>query len=182
MRKFFSLTTVASGAAVGMIVAGVLAIVGGIYDHKVVRDQLAAQRITFPEQGKALPANLEQYAGQRVDTAAEAKAYADDFIALHLKEIGGGKSYSEVSAAFLSDPTNEKLAQTRQTLFMGETLRGLLLQAWGWGTIGTIATIAGIALIGIGALLLAVPLLAALAARRERVGHASPAVRPSSAA
>jgi hypothetical protein len=165
-----------------MIVAGVLVIVGGIYDHKVVHDQLAAQRITFPERGKELPAALDEFAGRQVDTAAEAKAYADDFIALHLKEIGGGQSYSQVSAQFLQDPTNEKLAQTRQTLFMGETLRGLLLQAWGWGTIGAIATIAGIALIGIGALLLAVPQLAALAARRERVGHASPAVHPSSAA
>jgi hypothetical protein len=181
MRKLFSLTTVASGAAVGMIVAGVLAVIGGAYDHKVVHDQLAPQKIFFPQKGKELPASLNQYAGQQVDTAGEAKAYADKFIALHLSEIGGGKTYSQVSAAFLQDPTNEKLAQTRQTLFMGETLRGLLLQAWGWGTIGTIATIAGIALIGIGGLLLAIPLLAALGARRRATAPESSTVRATPA-
>jgi hypothetical protein len=175
MRKFFNLTTVASGAAAGMIIAGVLALIGGGYANNVVHDQLSPQKISFPAKGEALPANLNQYAGQQVDTAGEAKAYANDFIGLHLKAIGGGKTYSQVSAAFLKDPTNEKLAQQRQTLFMGETLRGLLLSAWGWGTIASIATIAGFVLIGIGGLLLAVPVLAAVGARR-RVSVASPRV------
>ena len=166
MRKLFNLTTVASGAALGMIVAGVLALVGGGYANNVVHDQLSPQKIFFPAKGKQLPASLNQYAGQRVDTAKEAKAYANDFIGLHLKGIGAGKTYSQVSAAFLADPTNQKLAQQRQTLFMGETLRGLLLSAWGWGTIASIATLAGIVLIGIGFLLLAIPLLALVAARR----------------
>jgi hypothetical protein len=167
MRKLFSLTTVASGAAIGMIVAGVLALIGGVYDQKVVRDQLRPQQIYFPAKGEALPPKLDQFAGQQVDTAKEAKAFANDYIALHLREAAGGKTYSQVSAAWLKDPTNAKLAQQRQTLFMGETLRGMLLNAWGWGTIGTIATIAGIALVGIGGLLLAIPLLAAYAARRR---------------
>ena len=180
MRKLFNLTTVASGAAIGMIVAGILALIGGAYDHKVVHDQLAPQKIFFPQKGKELPANLNQYAGQQVDTAAEAKVYADDFIALHLKEIGAGKTYSEVSAAYLKDPSNEKLAQQRQSLFMGETLRGLLLGAWGWGTIATIATIAGIALIGIGGILLAIPLLAFVADRR-RVSAGAIAAEPTPA-
>ena len=92
MRKLFSLTTVASGAAIGMIVAGVFALIGGAYDQKVVRDQLRPQQIYFPAQGKALPPDLNQYAGQQVDTAKEAKAYANDYIGLHpnlapLKEI-----------------------------------------------------------------------------------------------
>jgi hypothetical protein len=181
MRRFFTLTTVASGAALGMIVAGVLALIGGAYDHKVVRDQLRPQQISFPEKGKELPASLNEFAGERVDTASEAKAYADDFIALHLKGVAGGKTYSQVSAAFLEDPTNEKLAQQRQTLFMGETLRGLLLQAWGWGTIGTIATIAGIALIALGGLLLLIPLLAAYTARQGRTSESVRAAEPTAA-
>jgi hypothetical protein len=167
MRKLFSLTTVASGAAVGMIVAGILAIIGGAYDKKVVRDQLRPQKIFFPEKGPQLPKNLEKYAGEQVDTAPEAKAFADDYIGLHLKGIGKGKSYSEVSGEFLKDPNNQQLAEQRQTLFMGETLRGMLLNAWGWGTIGTIATIAGILLVIIGVLLLLIPVLALLAARRQ---------------
>ena len=92
MRKLFNLNTVASGAAIGLIVAGILALVGGAYDQKVVRDQLRPQQIYFPAKGQALPANLNQYAGQQVDTAKEAKAYADKYIAVHLKEIGGGKT------------------------------------------------------------------------------------------
>jgi hypothetical protein len=167
MRKLFNLTTVASGAAIGMIIAGVLALIGGGYARSVVHDQLSPQKIYFPAKGPALPATLNQYAGQQVDTAGEAKAYANDFIALHLKEVANGQTYSQVSAQFLKDPTNAKLAQQRQTLFMGETLRGLLLGAWGWGTVGMIATIAGITLIGIGVLLLAIPVLAAVTARRR---------------
>jgi hypothetical protein len=178
MRKLFNLTTVASGAAVGMIIAGILAIIGGAYAKDVVHDQLSPQKIYFPQKGKELPANLNQFAGQQVDTAKEAKAYANDFIGLHLKAIGGGKTYSQVSAAFLQDPTNQKLAQQRQSLFMGETLRGMLLQAWGWGTVGMIATIAGIALIGIGGLLLAIPLVAAVTARRREPAKAA---RPAEA-
>jgi hypothetical protein len=181
MRKLFNLKTVAAGAATGMIVAGVLALVGGAYDQKVVHDQLAPQKIFFPAQGKELPATLNKYAGQQVDTAKEAKAYADDFIALHLQGIGGGKTYSEVSSAFLADPTNAKLAETRQSLFMGETLRGMLLQAWGWGTIGTIATLAGVLLIVMGGLLLAVPLIATVAERRRVGVRSAQATTPTTA-
>jgi hypothetical protein len=180
MRKLFNLTTVASGAALGMIIAGVLALIGGGYANNVVHDQLSPQKIYFPAKGKALPANLNQFAGQQVDTAKEAKAYANDFIGLHLKAIGGGKTYSQVSAAFLQDPTNQKLAQQRQTLFMGETLRGLLLSAWGWGTIATIATIAGFVLIGLGSLLLAIPMLAAVEGRR-RITVTAPRATPTTA-
>jgi len=168
MRKFFNLTTVASGIALGMIIAGALALIGGSYARDVVHDQLTPQQIYFPPKGEELPANLNQYAGQQVDTPAEAKAYANDFIGLHLEGIAGGKSYAEVSAASMANPDNQELAAQKQSLFMGETLRGTLLSAWGWGTVGTIATIAGFVLIGIGAILLIVPLTAALTATRRR--------------
>jgi hypothetical protein len=168
MRKFFTLTTVASGIALGMIIAGALALVGGSYAKDVVHDQLVPQQIFFPQKGEELPANLNQYAGQQVDTAGEAKAYANDYIGLHLEGIAGGKSYSEVSAASMADPDNEELAGQKQTMFMGETLRGTLLSAWGWGTVGTIAYIAGFLLIGIGAVLLIVPVLTAVTARKRR--------------
>jgi hypothetical protein len=97
---------------------------------------------------------------------------------MHLEGIAGGKSYAEVSAAFMADQKNEELGAQRQSLFMGETLRGMLLSAWGWGTVGTIATIAGIILIGMGAILLSIPLLAAFADRRRT----APATRTSTVA
>ena len=167
MRKFFNLTTVASGIALGMIVAGALALVGGSYAKDVVHDQLVPQQIFFPQKGEQLPANLNQYAGQQVDTAGEAKAYANDYIGLHLEGIADGKSYAEVSAASMAEPDNQELAGQKQSLFMGETLRGTLLSAWGWGTVGTIAYIAGFVLIAIGAILLIVPLSVALAVRKR---------------
>src|SRR5829696_8920091 len=172
MRKFFNLTTVASGIALGMLIAGALALVGGSYAKDVVHDQLVPQKIFFPPKGEELPANLNQYAGQQVDTAGEAKAYANDFIGLHLEGVADGNSYAEVSAASMADPENQELAGQKQTLFMGETLRGTLLSAWGWGTVGTIAYIAGFVLIGIGAVLLVVPVATALTAGKRRESEA----------
>ena len=137
MRKLFTLTTVASGIAIGLLIAGALALVGGSYAKDVVHDQLVPQQIFFPDKGEELPANLNQYAGQQVDTAAEAKAYANDYIGLHLEGIADGQSYAQVSAASMADPDNQELAAQKQSLFMGETLRGTLLSAWGWGTVGS---------------------------------------------
>jgi hypothetical protein len=176
MRKLFNLTSVATGIAIGMIAVGILAVVGGAYAHKVVHDQLVPQKIYFTDNAKELPGNLKQYAGEQVDTAKEAKVFAQDYIGMHLQGVAKGQTYSEVSGQFMKDPNNQQLAQQRMTLFMGETLRGMLLQAWGWGTVGTIATIAGVALIGIGGILLAVPLLVLVSERRRT---AAPAPRPA---
>ena len=181
MRKLFNLTTVASGAAIGMIVAGVIALVAGGYTRNVVHDQLAPQKISFAASPKEMPPGIRQYAGRQVLDGSTAKVFADKYIAVHLQEIGGGKTYSQVSAQFLKDPTNQKLAQTRQTLFMGETLRGMLLNAWGWGEVATIATIGGIVLIGMGGILLAIPVGAAVAARRREPVGATHTATPTPA-
>jgi hypothetical protein len=166
VSRVFNLTTVACGAALGLIITGVIAFVGGTYAKQVVHDQLTPQKIFFPAAAADLPANLKQYAGEQVDTPGEAKVFANDYIGLHLKGTADGKTYSEVSGQFMQDPTNTELAQQRQTLFMGETLRGMLLNAWGWGTVGNLARLAGIVLPLLGAILLAIPLLALAATRR----------------
>jgi len=134
---------------------------GSSFADNMVHSQLSEQKITFPAKGttaldpKLFP-GLQRYASQPVDNGAKAKAYADQFIRVHLKEIGGGQTYSQVSAASLANPKNQKLAQETQTLFRGETLRGLLLYAWGWSVVGEIAFWVGIAaLIGAVAVLLA---------------------------
>ena len=110
----------------------------------MVRDQLVEQRITFPPAGSPglNPAEfpgLQQYAGQAVDSGPKAKAYADEFIAVHIDKIAGGKTYAEVSAAAQAAPGDAALAAQVQTLFRGETLRGLLLYAWGWSVVAAIA-------------------------------------------
>jgi hypothetical protein len=135
-------------AAVLLFAIGGLAWWAHDFTTTMVRNELSAQKIYFPQKGSATfdPAtypDLQQYAGQIVDSPEKAKAYANSFIGRHLKKIAGGKVYAEVSAEAAKDPTNQKLQQQKQTLFQGETLRGILLTSgYGFGTIGKIAGIA----------------------------------------
>jgi hypothetical protein len=66
-------------------------------------------------------------------------------IAVHLVKIGGGKTYSQLATTSLAQPNNAALAAQVQTVFRGETLRGLLLNAYGFWQMGQIMLIAGIA-------------------------------------
>jgi hypothetical protein len=139
----------------GLVLALVLAVGGGllIWGHNFVSDQvhtqLAAQKIYFPPAGspaiKALPSNdakaMTTYAGQLMTTGAQAQTYANHFIAVHLVKIGGGKTYAELSEAALTHPNNAALAAQVQTVFRGETLRGLLLNAYGFWQMGQIMLI-----------------------------------------
>lgn len=127
---------------------------GSGFVNGMIHDQLAAQKIFFPAADsaaiKALPASdaaeMKRYAGQQLTTGDQAKVYANNFIDVHLKEAAGGKTYSEVSTAAQANPQDAKLAAQVQTLFRGETLRGLLLNAWGWSQVGTYALYAAVAL------------------------------------
>jgi hypothetical protein len=127
---------------------------GSNFGLNMVHTQLAAQNISFPAKGSPAltPAefpDLQRYAGQKVDSGPKAKAYANGFIGRHLEAAAGGKTYSQASAASQADPTNAKLTAQVATLFKGETLRGLLLYAWGWSVVSTIALYAAIgALLG----------------------------------
>jgi hypothetical protein len=136
--------------AVLLVVAGSLLTWAHNFVQHEVHTQLAAQKIYFPAKGSpaiagAQFAPMQKYAGQQLTTGAQAQTYADHFIAIHLNEIGGGKTYSQLSAAAIADPTNTTLATQLQTVFRGETLRGLLLNAYAFGTMATIAGIAAIA-------------------------------------
>src|SRR3954453_21665110 len=129
-----------------LAIGGGLLLWGGTFANNMVHDQLSAQQIRFPAKGTpALDAKefpgLQRYAGQLVDSGPKAKAYANQFIAKHLDAVAGGQTYSQVSTKAQANPTDTKLAGQVQTLFRGETLRGLLLYAWGWSVVGMIATI-----------------------------------------
>jgi hypothetical protein len=158
----------------GLALAAVLLVAGGLltwantFINDQVVDQLSMQNITMPE-GDALAslpkddANaLEPYAGSPMDTGAEAKAYADHYILVHMNEASDGQTYSEVSGQYVAmtdeqkaSPEGQALGQLRQTLFMGSTLRGLLLYGYAFATIGTIAGIAAIVAFAGAAVLLA---------------------------
>ena len=140
-----------------------LALAAGSFVHGMIHNQLVAQQIYFPAAGsKALPASdfpdLQQYGGQRVDDGIKAQAYANGFIGRHLQSVAGGQTFSQVSARAQVDPTDAKLQGQVATLFKGETLVGLLLNAYGWWTLGTYATVAGFGL-GIAASAVLIALL-----------------------
>jgi hypothetical protein len=136
--------------AVLLIIAGSLLTWAHNFVSHEVKTQLSQQQIFFPAKGSpaiAAPefSAMKQYAGQQLTTGAQAETYADHFIANHLKVIGGGKTYAQLSTQALAEPTNTKLAATVDTMFKGQTLRGLLLNAYAFGTMATIAGIAAIA-------------------------------------
>ena len=166
-RKSIDITLTLLGAAVTVVllVAGCLGLYAWHFATSQVHDQLAEQKVYFPPKGS--PAlnpdefpGLQKYAGQLVDNGPKAKAFADEYIAVHLSKIAGGKTYSEVSAEAMKDPTNTQLQQQKQTLFQGETLRGMLLGSgyayWTFGMIalyGAIAAFVGAAVMAILVLL-----------------------------
>ena len=169
----------------GLVLAVVLIAAGGLltFAHGFigdqVHDQLTMQGITMPEGDaiadlpKADRAALEEYAGSPMDTGPEARAFADHYILVHMNAASDGRTYEEVSGEYiaLSDadkasPDGQALAGLRQTLFMGDTLRGLLLYGYAFATMGTIAGIAAIGAFGAGGLLLLLAALGLWHARR----------------
>jgi hypothetical protein len=159
-RKVFDLLASAVGAVVivALVVAGGLALWAHSYATSNVRDQLAQQQIYFPSKAEianppkgsteitaAMKPYLLQYGGKQLLTGAEAEAYANHFIAIHLSEMPYGGVYSKISAAAMTSPNNAGLKALEQTSFQGTTLRGMLLEAYGFATFGVIAFWAGIA-------------------------------------
>ncbi|WP_029212635.1 hypothetical protein [Arsenicicoccus bolidensis] len=171
-------------SATGLLLALVLLVAGGLltwastFAQGQVHDQLAAQKITMPS-GKALEdpqikPYLEKYAGQELTTGDQAKAFADHYILVHMNKSSAGKTYEEVSGEFMKlskDPAADKaevakLGELRQSLFMGNALRSMLLTAYAFGTIGLIAKIASVVAYVGGALLLLLGLLGLRHAKR----------------
>ena len=169
----------------GLALAAVLLVAGGLltwanaFIGDQVHDQLSMQGITMPE-GEALAslpkadANaLKPYAGSKLDTGPEAKAFADHYILVHMNEASDGRTYEEVSGEFVQLSDEQKaseegqaLGELRQSLFMGNTLRGLLLYGYAFATIGTIAGIAAYVSFGAGAILLVLVALGLWHSRR----------------
>jgi len=166
--------------AILLMVLGLVLRSNATFAQNYVHDQLVAQKITFTPADKLSAeekqsANLVKYAGQPLTTGKQAETYANDYIALHLSETNGGKTYSETSndaralraqattaqqnnapnAADL-DKQATALEAKVQTLFRGETLRGLLLTSYGFSIFGAKAMLASwVAFLAAGILFLA---------------------------
>ncbi len=131
-----------------LVVAGSLLLVGANFARSTVTDQLTAQNISFDADPANLPPDLASWAGVAVVDGPSAQAYSD-MIGEHVAAATGGKSYSEVSGQWFADgkpgPSADQNTpnsyDVRMTAFMGNSLRGMLLNAYAFWTIGTIALI-----------------------------------------
>ncbi len=155
-------------AVVVLLLAAGLLTWGNRFAADYVGDELSSQNITFPS-AEALSGqgrdDLLSFADQQLDTGSEAEAYAS-FINGHLANIADGATYADLgsvesaakadvqTAIDAGDPqaqidelqaTASGITAQRDSLFKGETLRGLLLSAYAWSTVGMIAGIAAIA-------------------------------------
>ena len=178
-RRTFDALMVFAGLALAavLLVAGGLLTWGHVFTSNEVHSQLAAQKIVFPaassssikELPKADAAAMRVYAGQMMTTGAQAQTYADHFIKVHLGEIAKGQTYSQLSAKAMADPKNTALAGEVETVFKGTTLRGMLLNAYGFWQMGQIALIGAIASFIGAALLLVLSLFGVWHLRRAPV-------------
>ena len=185
MRRSYSLWAVIAGFALSavLLISGGLLLWGSAYVHNTVQNQLAAQQIYFPpaaafahaKAGTEITPNMipsvSQYAGQQLLTGQQAEAYADHFIAQHITDMTGGKTYSQLSAEAMAQPSNTQLAGLVATVFKGETLRSMLLNAYGWWKVSQILFIASIAAFALGGLALLASLFGLTLRRRPEITH-----------
>jgi hypothetical protein len=183
-RKTFDgiLAIVGAGLTIFFIVAGSLGLWAYSFANSNVHNQLAEQQIVFPpasafanakagsEITPSMIPEVSQYAGQQLLTGKQAEAYADHFIAVHLDEIGGGKTYSQLSTAAMAlpkgSPEYTAAEATVQTVFQGTTLRGLLLEAYAFWQMGQIALYASIACFALAVVMLIFTILGFVHMRR----------------
>lgn len=151
------------------VLVGAAAIFGGTYAHGFVTDQLEQEKITMPTSAAISALDdqtsrdvLSKWEGQPLTTGPQAKAYADNFIWQHMKKASNGRTYQQLGddikkaqSEGKSQDEIKKLQDTRTSSFQGDSLRGILLSAYGWWLVGSIALWAGIALAVIGVILLA---------------------------
>jgi hypothetical protein len=194
MRRNSHLTAIAGFAlAAILLVAGGLLLWGSAYVHNTVQGQLSAQQIFFPpkaafahpkagtEVTPSMIPSVSQYAGQQLVTGQQAQSYADNFIAVHITNMTGGKTYAQLSAASLAEPNNTKLAGEVATVFKGEMLRSMLLNAFGWWKVSQITFIASLVAFGLGGLTLIASLFGLTLGRKDQITHeAIPAEGPKS--
>jgi hypothetical protein len=170
-RKTFDILVSVGGLVLAIVltVAGGLLLWGHSFANDSVKAQLVAQKISFPDaagiaaqKDPEITKYVTPYAGEQVTDGQQAQVFADHYIAVHMNGIADGQTYSEVSGQYLAEsaahPDSAKtaeLAGQRQALFMGETLRGMLLNAYAFWKLGQIALIAAwVAFAGAGVMFL----------------------------
>ena len=146
-----------------LLVMGVVLQSNASFAKDYTGDQLAAQQITFKAADKLTDAEKAgapcaiAYAGQALTTGKQAECYSK-YIGVHVASTAEGRTYAsqgdfvnglkaELATAQKATPLDQaKIADlntkitsataARETLFKGETLRGLLLTSYGFSVFG----------------------------------------------
>jgi hypothetical protein len=147
--------------AIALICASVALFWTHNFIHSQVSNQLTAQKISFPAKDSTALTSLptadrqavSQYADMNLTTGAQAEVFADHYVAVHLQKIGNGKTYSELSAMSMADPSNQALTAQVNTVFKGEMLRGVLLNAYAFDTMALVAYYAACGALAVAILL-----------------------------
>jgi hypothetical protein len=175
-------------ATVAFLVAGILLMWGSQFSDDYVHDELSSQNITFPSEEELRAEgrdDLVEFAGEDLTTGQQAEAYAS-YIDGHLQNTAGGQTYSEIDDRGAAEAVEEaraagapqaeidelqatadQLRAQRDTLFRGETLRGLLLSAYAWSTVGAIAGYAAYGAFAAAALMAILVILGFVHLRRQ---------------
>src|SRR6516164_359282 len=166
----------------GLVVALLILVVGLVLQNQAnfaenyVHDQLAAQQIYFAPVSALKPNEsdpcLKENAGQQLVTGKQAECYANHYIAVHLSEVNGGKTYAETSNELRALPDQQSaeakaLSAKVETLFKGETLRGLLLTSYGFSIFGDRAQTVAYLCYGVAAVLFIAAIAGFIHARRR---------------
>ena len=159
-RKTFDkiVTSLGAGLTVFLLVIAFLANWGASFASDSVSSQLEAQLITMPEvtgnadEAADVTAYFKERSGELMSTGKDAQMYADHFIGFHMSKL---PTYSEAQAELRSATAETKDAATAtvETVFKGNMLRGTLLTAYAFGTLGMLAGYGAIAGL-LGALLM----------------------------
>ena len=172
-RKTFDkiVTFIGAGLTVFLFVVAGLVNWGATFASDSVASQLKAQEITMPAAtGNAdEPADVTEYfkthGGKLMTTGKDAQMYADHFIAFHMAHM---PTYNEATAlARAASPEKKASADaTVETVFKGNMLRGTLLTAYAFGTLGQLAGYGAIAALAAAILMLLLTIAGVIHLRR----------------
>ncbi|WP_412739347.1 hypothetical protein [Krasilnikovia sp. MM14-A1259] len=140
-------------AVVGVVMAGAgpVLMLQGAQEQATIKHELAAQKIAFPSDTAQLPDALKRYAGEKVTSGSDAKAYAD-LISAQVAQVTGGKTFAELSAQpAAGGRTDEKLVQAQQAALAGESMRASLLSSYHAEQVTWLVIGLGVLLMAVGA-------------------------------
>ncbi len=172
-RKTFDkiVTFIGAGLTVFLFVVAALVNWGASFASDSVASQLKAQEITMPaatgnaDEPAEVTAYFKEHGGKLMNTGKDAQMYADHFIAFHMAHM---PTYNEATALARAASPDKKAAAdaTVETVFKGNMLRGTLLTAYAFGTLGVLAGYGAIAALAGALLMLVLTIAGAIHLRR----------------